>query len=208
MERLVGDLFILSKMQNPEFQIEKEPVSLIQIFEDVVRSTRMIGQEKDIQIHSDFPEEDPCLMLGDYDRLRQMFLVIADNAVKFSDPGGVVEFAIRRMPEAGKISGEQEHRTERTSEASESNGSAKIQIEIRDHGVGIPEKELPFIFEKFYKSKLKQNEKGTGLGLMIAKQIALRHGGDIRVESHVGEGTTFYFMFTSCSIEDALEYTS
>lgn len=208
MERLVGDLFILSKMQNPEFQIEKEPVSLIQIFEDVVRSTRMIGQEKDIQIHSDFPEEDPCLMLGDYDRLRQMFLVIADNAVKFSDPGGVVEFAIRRMPEAGKISGEQEHRTERTSEASESNGSAKIQIEIRDHGVGIPEEELPFIFEKFYKSKLKQNEKGTGLGLMIAKQIALRHGGDIRVESHVGEGTTFYFMFTSCSIEDALEYTS
>ncbi|RHV01861.1 sensor histidine kinase [Clostridium sp. OM07-10AC] len=58
-------------------------------------------------------------------------------------------------------------------------------------------------FRKFYTSKLRQNQNGTGLGLMIAKQIALRHGGDISVESQPGEGTTFYFSFTECSVEDA-----
>ena len=52
-----------------------------------------------------------------------------------------------------------------------------------------------YIFEKFYKSKLTQNEKGTGLGLMIAKQIILRHGGDVEVQSVPGEGTTFTFTF-------------
>jgi signal transduction histidine kinase len=61
--------------------------------------------------------------------------------------------------------------------------------------VGITEEELPYIFEKFYKSKLRQNAKGSGLGLAIARQICLKHDGNIRVESKVGEGTTFTFTF-------------
>lgn len=170
MERLVGDLFILSKMQNPDFQIEKEPVSLIQIFSDVIRNGKILGQEKNLTIEMKAPSGEPCLMLGDYDRLRQMFMVIVDNAVKFSPEGEKIELEI-------------------------TDGGTSWEICIRDYGIGIREEELPFIFEKFYKSKLKQNEKGTGLGLMIAKQIALRHGGDIRVESKPGEGTAFFFSF-------------
>lgn len=174
MERLVEDLFILSKMQNPDFHLELEPVSLVQVFEDVLRGGKMISREKGIVFHTRFPQDDICLILGDYGRLRQMFMIIVDNAVKFSREQG--EIAIRISKEKGRY-----------------------QIAIQDYGVGIAEEQLPFIFEKFYTSKMRQNEKGTGLGLMIAKQIALRHGGDIRVESVSGGGTTFYFDFEECT---------
>ncbi len=185
MERLVGDLFILSKMQNPDFEIEKEPVSLLQIFSDVVRNGRVLGREKGVIFEMDLPEDTPCLIVGDYDRLRQMFLVIVDNAVKFSDENGRVVITVDRK----------ETQTE------EGQSSHKFVIGIRDYGQGISEEELPFIFEKFYSSKLRQNAGGTGLGLMIAKQIALRHGGDITVESRVGEGSVFYFEFAECPME-------
>lgn len=183
MERLVGDLFILSKMQNPDFQIEKEPVSLIQIFEDVVRHGRVLGQAKGISVTISQPQEQPCLIMGDYDRLRQMFLIIVDNAVKFSYENGTIEISLKRQKQADE--------------------NIKLLVGITDHGIGISEEQLPYIFEKFYTSKLRQNQNGTGLGLMIAKQIALRHGGDISVESRLGEGTTFFFEFMECSIEAA-----
>lgn len=170
MERLVGDLFTLSKMQNPDFEIDKEPVSLLQIFSDVIRSGNMLGQEKNITIELQAPQDEPCLMLGDYDRLRQMFLVIVDNAVKFSKEDTRVCITIRKE-------------------------NKMWHIDIQDDGVGIKPEQLPYIFEKFYKSKLKQNEKGSGLGLMIARHIALRHGGDILVESISGEGSIFSFSF-------------
>ena len=111
-----------------------------------------------------------------------MFLIIVDNAVKFSDENGVIEISMERQQEKDWV---------------------RLWIQIRDYGIGISEEQLPYIFEKFYTSKLRQNQNGTGLGLMIAKQIALRHGGDISVESQPGEGTTFYFSFTECSVEDA-----
>lgn len=178
MERLVGDLFILSKMQNPDFQIEKEPVSLQQIFGDVMRSGRMVGKEKGIQFAFISPEEDPCLVMGDYGRLRQMFLIIVDNAVKFSKENGKIDITIEKRDN-------------------------RFCVMIRDYGVGISKEQLPFIFEKFYTSKMRQNDKGTGLGLMIAKQIALRHDGDIQVESEEGKGTAFFFSFEECTcIED------
>ena len=183
MERLVGDLFILSKMQNPDFQIEKEPVSMIQIFGDVVRRGRILGKEKNIHFEITFPENEPCLILGDYDRLRQMLLIIVDNAVKFSKEDGIIEIMMERKQQEDK--------------------TVILKLLIRDHGIGISKEQLPYIFEKFYTSKLRQNQNGTGLGLMIAKQIALRHDGDISVESRHDEGTTFTFEFTECSVEDA-----
>lgn len=168
MERLVGDLLLLSKMQNPDFLVEKEPVTLQQIFHDLRRSADVIAAEKNIEIVVNQPEE-PCVMMADYIRLRQMFVVIVDNAIKFSKENSSIYI---------------------TMEAKEN-----IRVSIRDEGVGISEEELPNIFEKFYKSKLRQNAKGSGLGLAIARQICLKHDGTIQVESAIGEGTTFTFTF-------------
>lgn len=168
MERLVGDLLLLSKMQNPDFAVEKEPVNLVQIFEDLKKSAWAIGKEKNItaDLYTELPV---IMMLGDYDRLRQMFLVILDNAVKFSPEDSVVHIRI--------VCEEQ------------------IIVSIRDEGIGISEEEQKYIFEKFYKSRLRQNAKGSGLGLAIAKQIAIKHGGTIDIKSEVGKGTEIIFTF-------------
>ncbi len=169
MERLVGDLLLLSKMQNPEFMVEKEPVNLQQVFHDLKRTAKAMSDEKNIEIVVKQPIM-PCTMLADYVRLRQMFLVIVDNAIKFSYENSQVYIT---MEEEGN----------------------RIRVSIRDEGVGISEEELPYIFDKFYKSKLRQNAKGSGLGLSIARQICLKHDGTLEVESKQGEGTTFIFTF-------------
>lgn len=169
MERLVEDLLLLSKMQNPDFEINKEPVSVVQIFESVIRSARVLCEKKNIELT--FETDDPYqFMLGDYDRLRQMFMVIIDNAIKFSYENSKVDIDI-------------------------TSGTDTLKISIRDYGIGISEDVLPNIFDKFYKSKLRMNEKGSGLGLMIARQIAIRHGGNICVESEENKGSCFSFEF-------------
>lgn len=168
MERLVGDLLTLSKMQNPDFAIEKEPVDVIQIFHDLVRAASKIAEEKNVTVTFQC-NSDVCLMYGDYGRLRQMFLVILDNAVKFSNEGGEVSIRITK--------------------------GERLEIRIRDNGIGIAPEELPFVFDKFYKSKLRQNAKGSGLGLAIAKQIALKHEGSIDIYSELSKGTEFVFVF-------------
>lgn len=174
MERLVGDLLILSKMQNPDFSLEKEPINIIQVFSDLLRSGKALADQKDIRI-SLICKEDVILVNGDYDRIRQMFMIIIDNAIKFSKEDDEIKIKIERIK------------------------ASKILIEIRDYGCGISSEELPFIFDKFYKSKLRQNAKGSGLGLAIARQIAIKHGWQIRVVSKLQSGTSFFFELDEIS---------
>jgi signal transduction histidine kinase len=180
MERLVGDLLILSKMQNPDFVIDKEPINLVQIFDDIIRSVHAISLKKNISIKIS-KDQDAYIMLGDYDRIRQMFLVILDNAIKFSEVDSFIYINLMFMD--------------------------KLIISIEDQGIGISEEELPHIFDKFYKSKLRQNATGSGLGLAIANQICLKHGGSIKVESEIQKGTKFTFEFDISNIDlDVVDY--
>lgn len=168
MERLVGDLMILSKMQNPDFVIEKEPVNLFQVFDDIIRSAGAIAEKKNVKV--EIIRDQPIIMiLGDYDRLRQMFMIILDNAIKFSDENKTIYINI--------------------------SNEDKIRVSIKDEGIGMDKNDLDNIFEKFYKSNLRQNASGTGLGLAIARQIAIKHDGHIDVSSELGQGSTFAFTF-------------
>ena len=174
MERLVADLLTLSKMQNPDFAIEKEPVNLQQVFEDILRSAGAIAEKKNITI--EVMKDSPISMiLGDYDRLRQMFMVILDNAIKFSGENKTVHINIAKAD--------------------------KIKVSIKDEGMGIEPCDINYIFEKFYKSNLRQNASGTGLGLAIAKQIAIKHEGTIEVNSTPGDGSEFIFAFQPYEME-------
>ncbi len=174
MERLVGDLLTLSKMQNPDFAIEKEPISLNQVFEDIIRSAGALAEKKGIKIDVK-TDHDVSMIEGDYDRLRQMFMVILDNAIKFSDENKTVHIKLSKTD--------------------------KIKVSIKDEGVGIEASDLSNIFEKFYKSNLRHNASGTGLGLAIAKQIAIKHDGTIEVKSTPGEGSEFMFTFPPFDME-------
>lgn len=175
MQRLVGDLMLLSKMQNPDFAIDIEPVNLVQIFDDIIRSASTIAEKKNIKI--DIVKEDPVIMmLGDYDRLRQMFMIILDNAIKFSGESKTVHIYLSKAD--------------------------RIKVAIKDEGIGMDKNDLENIFEKFYKSNLRQNASGTGLGLSIAKQIAMKHDGHIEVESELGVGSKFTFTFPSFDMDE------
>jgi len=110
--------------------------------------------------------------VGDYARLRQMLIVVLDNAIKFSPDGKNVSVALST--------------TENT-----------IEMVIQDEGCGINTEDLPHIFERFYKQRSEENKTGTGLGLAIVQQIADRHGIKIEVISSPNEGAEFRFIFQS-----------
>jgi signal transduction histidine kinase len=168
LQRLVTDLLDLSRLQNMDFHIETAQVYICDAVSDVIRSAKSIGEPKNIEFIIEKTTEN-CTVTGDYDRLRQMLMTILDNAVKFS-------------PQNGKI----------TIKLSYNNG---LNISIKDQGAGIEEEDLPYIFDRFYKTKSIENTNGTGLGLAIANQIAIRHDAQIQVLSTKGEGSEFIIKF-------------
>lgn len=168
LQRLVNDLLELSRLQNPNFTIEKEPFNLNEAVHDAIRSARRTATDKQIEITID--EDTPQYEFnGDYGRIRQMLLIILDNAIKFSSPGGRIEVTFLTNPE--------------------------FFLTIRDYGRGITPEELPYIFDRFHKTRDPGNKKGTGLGLPIAKEIALRHHLTLTAESTPGSHTEFQFRF-------------
>jgi signal transduction histidine kinase len=124
-----------------------------------------MAQKKNIEIRTE-QEAPACSVTGDYGRLRQMFLIILDNAVKFSPQGSTVTVTMKEN-----------------------------KVSIQDCGIGIAPEDLPYIFDRFYKVKSEENKNGTGLGLAIAKQIADRHNIQIYIKSKVNQGTEFLFRF-------------
>ena len=121
-------------------------------------------------------EPDRQIMLFcDPDRMEQLLYIFIDNALKYTPAGGTVEVNVW-----------------------ENETNKKVYLIIKDTGIGIPREELPYIWERFYKvdkSRSRQKEDGTGLGLFIAKQLAELHQAEVLVESVVDKGTTFTLVF-------------
>ena len=165
LQRLVNDLLDLSKLQSSDFVIEMQKLNLCEILSDIARSASHLAHDKRIEIQQEYDAES-LLVLGDYGRLRQMFFIILDNAIKFSPEGTKIDISL--------------------------NGRT---VSIIDHGKGISEDDLPYIFDRFYKVRSEENKSGSGLGLAIAKQIADRHGVEISVSSRLGIGTEYKIKF-------------
>jgi len=165
LQRLTNDLLELSKLQNPDFKIEQNDVVLLDVLSDALHAADQMARKKSITIAREMAE-DAVTIRGDYGRLRQMLLIVLDNAVKFSGEGGSIEVKL-----------------------------SKEQITVQDHGAGIAPDLLPYIFDRFRKTPSEENRQGSGLGLAIAKQIAARHGITIDVQSELMKGTKFTFLF-------------
>ncbi len=169
MERLVSDLLILSKMQNPDFELDKEVLNVIAVMQDALRSMRILMAEKNIVSVLDY--EDECSLIeGDYDRIRQLFLILLQNAVKYADDDTEIRVDIRRSEEL-------------------------ITVSVEDTGIPVPKSEWDTIFEKFYRGNNNGNKDGSGLGLMVARHISDRHHGKIWVASDEVEKTCFFVQF-------------
>lgn len=169
LHRLINDLLELSRLQNTEFHIEMTSVSLCAIAEDVIRSMRHVAEKKKISIILK-KEPSQFIVFGDYGRLRQMFMIILDNAIKFSPEEKSVVVTLVSKENCYILS-------------------------ITDFGPGIAPEDLVHIFDRFYKTSSEQNKSGTGLGLSIAKQIAVRHHVDLQIKSKPNQKTIFSFVF-------------
>ena len=166
MQRLVNDLLDLSRLQNPDFSMNISEFNLYDAISDAVRSARRVADARELAVDFEFDTTE-FPFKGDYDRVRQMLLIVLDNAVKFTeDVSNPVNVVLN-------------------------NGI----LTVKNVGKGIEEEELPYIFERFYRSRSETNKNGTGLGLSIARQIAVRHGIGISVRSVPGGDTEFIFDF-------------
>jgi two-component system sensor histidine kinase ResE len=165
LERLVGDLLELSHLQSGKITINKEKIHIPSLLADVVKSQQTIAEKKGIKIEYLAKQENTPVM-GDYDRLRQLFVIFLDNAIKYS-------------PENTKVSVETSLLERKT-----------LSIIIRDQGYGIAADELSHIWDRFYKVDNSRKGSGTGLGLAIAKHLIELHNGKVSVQSELGKGTS------------------
>jgi two-component system, OmpR family, sensor kinase len=164
MRRLVNDLLLLAQA-DAGLQLQLQPVELDTLILDVYRQGQVISQGTGVRVR--LGAEDQAVVLGDADRLRQLLLNLVDNAIKYTPAGGDVTVTLKR--EAGWV-----------------------LVSVADTGCGIPEEDLPHIFERFYRAdRSRARPGGAGLGLSIAKWVAEAHGGELEVESEVGQGTVF-----------------
>jgi heavy metal sensor kinase len=166
MTRIVDELLFLSRADMGEVKMEHLPVPLDSLIEDVQRQASLLGQERDVQVV--LSSTAPAVVSGDELRLRELFLNLVDNAIKYSRSGGTVEMAL--TIEQGQA-----------------------RLSVTDHGIGIAQEDRPQIFDRFYRTDNARahTKKGTGLGLAICAWIAESHHGHIEVQSKVGEGSTF-----------------
>ncbi len=167
LTRMVGDLLLLAQAESGKLPLAMRLVELDTLLFEVMQQMRVLAKDR---LNLRIGEIDQVLVCGDQDRLKQVMLNLISNAINYTQAGGEVVVGVGKE-------------------------AKRARLTVTDNGAGIPEEDLPYIFERFYrgeKSRTRQKEgKGFGLGLSIAYWIVRNHGGTIDVDSRVGHGTTF-----------------
>ncbi|MCK5368408.1 MAG: hypothetical protein KAQ62_07635, partial [Cyclobacteriaceae bacterium] len=165
---MVDSILDYSKLKTENLEIRKKPVNLRSIVKVVLAMSRPLISQDDLTLVNEVPEELP-LLEADENRLQQILYNLVGNAIKFTERGKITVTAAKQ--------------------------DKFIEIEVRDEGVGIPEDKLEKIFDSYEQVEAEVNREyiGTGLGLTIAKKLVELHNGIIRVESKIGEGSSFRF---------------
>jgi PAS domain S-box-containing protein len=165
--RLVDDILDVSRLDTDTMRFEMEKVPIVEVLEEVIEDMKPAVEGKGLKFINNIPWKLPSI-LGDRHRLAQVFKNLLVNAIKFTDNGSI----------SIKAEKDKNH----------------ILISITDTGIGISKNELKKIFNKFYQAYTGDDRKneGTGLGLFICEEIIEKHKGEIRAESELGKGSTFY----------------
>ncbi len=206
MSRLVSDLLTLARADAGQL-LERKPVPLAPLLEAVAQQGRVLAEGKVSIGVVQASGAAEAAVLGDADALRQLLLILVDNAIKYTPPGGNVTLGLRleNAPAgASRSFDDGRARAIRLSQASPpaTVGEAGpagpavqtnevVKISVADTGIGIAPEDLPHIFDRFYRADRARRAGGTGLGLAIGRWIAEAHGGTITVESAPGAGSIF-----------------
>ncbi|WP_172195499.1 two-component system histidine kinase PnpS [Saccharibacillus qingshengii] len=172
LNRLIGDILDLSKIESRRIQLDYAPVHVLTLFQSVSKVLEGAAEHKRIEIRLEVPEE--LFIEADEDRLRQIFINLVGNGISYTPEGGRVSIKAEEF-----VDGEYE--------------DERVRFSVSDNGIGIPKKDLPRIFERFYRvdKARSRSSGGTGLGLSIVKHLVELHRGSISVESVLGVGSTF-----------------
>lgn len=175
LTRLTNTLIDLSRMESHKASLRLEHLVLADVASDALAFLEPHLVEKGVSVHTQIAADLP-LVMADPDRLEQVLLNLLDNAVRHAPQNGHVELAARPWPESAPL-------------------PTQVLITVTDNGPGIPEEELPFIWERFYKvdkARKQHRTGGTGLGLVIVKQLIEMHGGNVWADNVPTGGARFW----------------
>ena len=182
---LINDILDLAKIEAGKLELEAEPFELVDVVKNVAAMFKIPAREKGVLVAYCIDQRIPARILGDGNRLRQVLVNLAGNAMKFTEQGGIDILIDYVKPAAGGV---------------------LARFAVRDSGIGIPEARRQAIFEKFTQADGSTTRKygGTGLGLAICQQLVALMGGEIGVESEIGKGSTFMFTIPLVAPDEAV----
>ncbi len=172
----VTELLDVSRMESGTIQLDRQECDMNDVVASLVSEIWPIAEASGVRLEVDYAEGG-CLVSMDRNKILQVLTNLTHNAIKSSPEGSMVRIRVR-------------------------NASGCVVTEIEDHGKGIPEEDLPRIFEKFYQSRSSRGYGGMGLGLAISRGIVDAHGGTIYAQSRVGKGSLFAFSLPCAGSHD------
>ena len=187
LREIINNVLDLSKIEAGKMRYTMKPLALMSILSHLHELFHSMASSHRVELVLKVDDQLPAV-LGDEARLSQVVSNLISNALKFSESGGVVVLQAQKW---------------------ESNQNPLVRVEIQDQGPGIPEEEQERIFQKFHtiQRNTHQVKQGTGLGLPIAQEIILNHGGQIGVDSVLDEGSTFWFTLPALPTESLVSET-
>ena len=169
MMELVEDLLYVSRIETATLSQRKLEISLVDLIEKMILRFEPFAKASNIKINFNFEKNLP-LAFVDPDQMKQVVENLIDNAIRYIKRGGKIDISLSKR-------------------------NSFFYFEIKDNGIGIPQEDQKYIFQKFFRSKnvLKYQTQGSGLGLFIVKSVIERSGGKVGFKSQEGQGTTFWF---------------
>lgn len=172
MVSLITDLLNVSRMNTGKFVIEPSEIDMIKMIKEEAKQLENVAKNRKVNLQVELPEECPTVWLDD-NKIRQVIMNFADNAIYYTPENGTVTISLVV-------------------------DSDKLELRVKDTGIGVPEAEKKNLFTKFYRATNAKDQRpdGTGLGLFMAKKVISAQGGTIVFESKQGQGSTFGFRFS------------
>ena len=171
---LINNMLDISQIQAGVAKLVKEKINIVKIIKDASELFQPVAEDKNITINLHLPTKS-IFIYGDKSKIQRSIANILDNAIKYTLDGGKIDISLYCKKDL-------------------------IEIEIKDTGIGISKQDLPRIFDRFYRCDKSRASQGNGLGLSLALAFIKAHGGDIKVSSKLGQGSTFNILLPKSSI--------